>query len=132
MARLHGRAGRLYIDIAGGGSPTPIAFLSKWTADFAVPALDVTAMGDSNVVKVAGLPDVKGTYNGFYDDASSQLYLAAQDGKARGFYLYPNTTTNAQYWYGLGLFDFSVGGGAEEAIIVNGSWNAASTITKIG
>lgn len=132
MARLHGRAGRLYLDITGSGVPTPVAFIQKWSADFNFPAIDVTSMGDNNTVKVAGLPDAKGTYNGFYDDATPQLYTAATDGKARGFYLYTNTNTNTQYWYGTALFDFSVAGGAEEAITISGSWNAASVITKIG
>ena len=132
MARIHGKNGRLYVDLAGGGSASPVAFLSKWTADFVTDKVDVTALGDGNHVYVAGLPDSKGTITGFYDDATTQLYLAAQDGIPRNMYLYPNTTTTTQYWFGTALFDFTVTGGVSEAVAISGAWAAASKITKVG
>ncbi len=131
MARIHGRSGRLYVDLAGGGAASPVAFLTKWTADFNTDKAEATAMGDNNKVYNSGLPDAKGTVNGWYDDATPQLYTASQDGVARKFYLYPNTAT-AQYWHGLGLFDFSVAGGFSENVSVSGSWAAASAILKVG
>lgn len=132
MARIHGKNGRLYVDLAGGGSASPVAFLSKWTADFKTDRVDVTAMGDTNHVYVAGLPDSEGTIAGWYDDATPQLYTAAQDGVPRAMYLYPNTTTSAQYWYGTALFDFTVTGGVSEGTAVSATWAAASKITKVG
>jgi len=132
VARLHGKSGRLYCDLAGGGSASPVAFLNKWTADFLTDKVDVTALGDSNKVYVAGLPDSKGTFAGFYDDATVQLYTAAHDGVPRSFYLYPSTNNLAQYWYGTSLFDFSVSGGTTEAVAVSGAWAAASAVLKVG
>lgn len=132
MARIHGRNARLYFDVAGGGSAAPLAFVSKWTADFKTDFPEVTALGDVNKVRVAGLPDSQGTINGFYDDATAQTYTAASDGLARKFYLYPSNLNTGQYWFGTVFADFSVSGGVAEASAISGSWVAASAISKVG
>jgi hypothetical protein len=132
MARLHGRNARLYVGIASGGTPEPISFLDKWSLTFAVADAEVTAFGDTNKIYVAGLPDASGTYSGFYDDAAAQLYTASTDGVGRKFYLYTNTTSNLQYWFGTGLFDFQVDadvGGAEK---IQGNFKATTNIIKNG
>lgn len=130
MARKHGRNGRLYADIAGGGSAEPVVFLNQWSIDFTVDNIDVTAFGDSNKTYVAGLPDSSGSFSGYFDSETPQLYTAATDGVARSFYLYPDTS-DATYWYGTALFDFSVSSSVDGAITVSGDWNAASTVTKV-
>lgn len=89
-------------------------------------------MGDSNKVYVAGLPDASGQFSGFYDDSSAQTYTAATDGLARKLYLYPSTSTATQYFFGTVLPDFSVDGAVDGPVAVSASWNAASTITKVG
>lgn len=132
MARIAGRNGRAYVALTSGGTAQPVAFLSTWSINFTVDKFEVTAMGDSNKVYVAGLPDAQGQFSGFYDDASAQLYTAATDGVARAFYLYPSTTNNSQYFWGTILPDFSVEGGVGSAVSVSSSWNAASSIAKVG
>ena len=132
MARIHGKSGRLYAAIASGGSAEPIAYLNSWTIDFSTDKADVTSFGDTNKVYVSGLPDSSGSFGGFYDDATAQLYTAAQDGVARKFYLYPSNAMTGQYWYGTALFDFSVSSGVGDAVSVSGNWNAAGAITKVG
>ena len=131
MARKHGRNGRLYAAITSGGTATPIAFLNSWDISFEVDNVDVTAFGDGNKVYVAGLPDASGSFAGFYDSSSAQMYTAATDGVARAFYLYPDTG-DAIYWYGTALFDFSVSSSVDGAVTISGNWNAASAITKVG
>jgi len=79
---------------------------------------------------VAGLPDSSGTFSGYFDSETAQLYTAATDGIARGFYLYPDTG-DATYWYGTGLFDFSVSSAVDGAVTVSGNWNAAGNIAKV-
>lgn len=132
MGRIHGRNGRVYMDLTGSASATPLPFLADWSINFTTDKQDVTAMGDSNHVYVAGLPDAQGDFNGFYDDATVQTYTAATDGIARKFYLYPSTLNTAQYWFGTILPDFSVNGGVTTAVQIKSSWNAASSITKVG
>lgn len=133
MARRHGRNGRVYMDVAGGGSAALINFIADWSIDFKTDRVDVTGMGDSNKVKVAGLPDASGSLSGWWDDATPQMYTAATDGNSRKFYLYPDiTNAPAVYWYGTAFFDFNASGGVEKGVAVSGTFDAAGAITKIG
>ena len=131
MARLHGRAGRLYAGIASGGTAEPITFLNSWSFDASTDDVDVTAFGDTNKTYVSGLPDFKGSFAGFYDNASAQLYTAAVDGVARKFYLYASTS-DAIYWFGSATFDMSVETGVADAVKISGSCVAASAVAKVG
>ena len=131
--RRHGRNSRLYVAIASGGTAESIAFITKWAIDFSVDQPEVTALGDSNKVYVAGLPDAKMTFNGFYDDGTAQLYTAAVDGVARKFYLYTDIVNDAsQYWFGTGFFDFHVEGGISDPLAMSGNMTPATSVVKIG
>jgi hypothetical protein len=132
MARIAGRRGRIYAGIAAAGTAEPIAFLNKWSINFTVGKIDVTAFGDANKTSLAGLPDATGDFGGFYDNASAQLYTAATDGTARKFYLYPDTDLNSQYFFGTAIFDFNIDGSVEGAVNVGGSWEASGLVQKVG
>lgn len=133
MARIHGKAGQLYVGIAAAGIAESIAFMSKWSANFATDTQETTAFGDTNKTYVAGLPDASGAFEGFYDTATQQTYTAATDGIARKFYLYPTTPSTAgPYWYGTAFFDFSIDASVSDAVKVKGDFMPASAVTKIG
>lgn len=132
MSRIHGRNGRIYMAVTSGGTASPLPFFATWSINFSTDKAEVTAMGDSNKVYVAGLPDASGEFSGFYDDSTAQSYTAATDGVARPFYLYPSTLNTSQYFWGTILPDFNVSGGVGGAVEVTASWNAASTIAKVG
>lgn len=133
MSRIHGRNGRVYLGLASSAAVAePLQFFASWSINFATDKAEVTALGDNNKVYVAGLPDASGDFSGFYDDATVQTYTAAIDGQARKFYLYPNTNTSTQYWFGTVLPDFKVDGGVSGSVNVAASWNAASSVAKIG
>jgi hypothetical protein len=131
VARIHGRNGIAYVSATNGAAASPVAFLSDWTISFTVKKVDVTTMGDTNLVYVAGLPDASGDFTGFYDDATSQTFISATDGLARNFYLYPSTLTATQYFFGTILPDFSSGGGVSSAATMKSTWNAASQVTRV-
>lgn len=132
MSRIHGRKGQLYVGLASDTAvATPVTFLSSWSIDFATDKVDVTAFGDTNKVYVSGLPDASGSFGGFYDDATAQLYTASQDGLARRFYLYPTNADTGDYWYGTALFDFSSSGAVSDAVTVSGNWAAASPVLQV-
>lgn len=132
MARIHGRKGVVYVDLAGGGSASAVTFLNAWAISFSTANDDVTAFGDPNHVYVAGLPDASGTFAGFFDNATPQLYTAASDGIARKFYLYPDSTTATTYFFGTILADFDATGEVGGAVKISSKWNAASAIAKVG
>lgn len=132
MARKHGRNGRLLAAVASGGTAEPIAFLKTFSISFATDNVDVTAFGDTNKVSVAGLPDSSGSYAGFYDTDTAQLFTAATDGVARKFYLYPDYSDATEYYFGTAIFDFSVSQDVAGAIEISGDWQAASSVSKVG
>lgn len=132
MARRHGRNGMVYLELASGTNAVPLNFQARWNISFTTDKGEVTSLGDSNKVYVAGLPDASGAFSGYYDDASVQSYSAAVDGIARKWYLYPDRlNTPTQYWYGQILPDFSVDGAVDGPVAVSCSWNAASAIGKM-
>ncbi len=131
--RRHARNSRIYIGLTSAGTAEPLQFVSKWTINQAVDTVEVTAMGDVNKIRVAGLPDFSGTFSGFYDDGTVQTYTASLDGVARKFYLYPDIVNDpAQYFFGSAFADFSLTGGVSEALAVSGTFSAASTFAKVG
>lgn len=120
------------MSLTSGGTAEPVAFLNSWSISFSSDKEEVTAFGDANKVYVAGLPDASGDFSGFYDDATVQTFTAASDGVARKFYLYPSTTNTGQYFWGTVFPDFSVNASVGGAAEISSSWNAASTVAKVG
>jgi hypothetical protein len=135
VARISGKDGRIYLEIASGGSASPLPFVTDWSINAATDKLEVTAMGDANKVYVSGLPDASGDLSFEYDDATAQTYTAAVDGIARKFYLYPKITGSpgqGQYWFGTVLIDFNLASSVSGTPKGTASWSAASTIAKVG
>jgi hypothetical protein len=135
MGRIHGRNGMVYLALTAGGTAQPLAYIADWTVNFSTAKVDVTALGDNNLVWVAGLPDATGDFTGFYDTATAQTYQAAVDGQPRNFYLYPSLlgtqgANPGQYFFGTILPDFSTAGGVAAAVTMKSSWNAASQVQR--
>lgn len=135
MGRFHGRNGVVYMGIGAATDPTngvaaAMTFLSDWSISFSTDKVDVTCMGDTNLVYVAGLPDASGDFSGFMDDSAAQTYVASTDGQPRNFYLYPSTLKPNEYFYGTILPDYSVSGSVTSAVTLKSSWNAASKVTR--
>ena len=135
ISRIHGRYGLVYLGILTSSAASPLAFVADWTINFTVAKVDVTALGDANLVWVAGLPDASGDFSGFYDTSTGQTYAAAIDGLARNFYLYPSLlglegANPGQYYFGTILPDFSSAGGVAAAVTFKSSWNAASQVQR--
>lgn len=142
MAAIHGRNGRLYADVsaAANGSAIEIPFIKSFSVDGPRDRADTTAFGSGSKTSVAGLPDHSGSADGFYNDASNDLYVLG-DGNARKFYQYADATSAGTmapisaggkgYWYGTATFDVSTSASVDDAMKVTLNWSAASTITKI-
>ena len=131
MSRRHGRNGQVYLGLTSAAAASPLPFQAAWSINMNVDKQDVTAFGDGNKVYVAGLPDASGDFSGFMDDATSQTYIAAIDGLARNFYLYPDATNSPNvYWFGTVLPDFSADGAIAGPVNFKSTWNAASKIQR--
>jgi hypothetical protein len=132
VAREHGKNGRVLIAIASGGTAEPLPFVAQWSADFSTDMADVTAMGDSNHVVVAGLPKASGSFSGFFDGSTNQTYSAAVDGVARKFYLYPDFSITTTYWHGTVNVDFKIDSSVTDAVKMSANWAAASAMPRVG
>lgn len=133
MARYAGRKGRMYVGLASDSATAePVMYLATWSLDMSVDKIDVTAQGDTNKVTVAGLPAASGSYEGFWDNATSQLFTAAVDGLARKFYLYPTTDITSKYIWGTAFFDATIATDVNGAVTVSGAYEAASNVTLTG
>ena len=131
-SRFHGRNARLYGAITSGGSATPIVFLSKISMSNSTDKADATAFGDTNKIRLAGLPDDSGSFSGFMDIAGADFYTAARDGVARPFYLYPDTANApGTYFFGKAFFDITFDLDVSSAGAVSGSWVAATDISRV-
>lgn len=132
MARRHGRNSRLYVDLSGSGSAAPVPFLSGVDLNFTTDQQDVTSFGDTTKVYVAGLPDASGSYSGWFDDATDQLFDAALDGVARKTYFYPDiSNAPTVYFFGTAFYDFAMSTAVADAISISGSITAASSFAKV-
>jgi len=132
MARIAGRRGQLYVDLTGSGSASPVPYMKKYTFSSTVGTIDVTAFGDTTKVYVADLPDASGTFDGFYDSASAQLYTAATDGLARKTYLYPDNSIPGTYFYGTATYDMNLDVDVAGAASITGSFKAFTPFAKVG
>jgi hypothetical protein len=122
--RYHGKKGSVKI----GG--TAVLSLSSWTYDAATDKSDVTAFGDTNKQYVTGLPDVKGSLAGWFDDAEPDLFLAAEGGIPVALDLTPVSTLTGTHWSGQAYLDASIDCPANGPIAVSGDWVAAGAWTR--
>jgi hypothetical protein len=116
------------MSISSSGTPEPVPFISNFEENLNTDAYEVTAYLDTNKTYVQGFPDRAGTYSGFYDDSTSQMYAAAIDGLARDFYFYP-TESDLNYIYGSAFWDTSRTTPVDGAIAITGNWRASGNIT---
>ena len=130
MSRIHGRNGIVYLGVNPADAASPMAFLSDWSINFSVAKVDVTCMGDQNLIWVAGLPDASGDFSGFFDTATAQTYVAAVDGLPRNMYLYPSTASPGQFFSGMVLPDYSLGSGVQAAVALSVTWNSVGPVTR--
>lgn len=131
MARFHGRFGRVYLGLADSSATAePLPFIATWSLSAATEKINVTALGDTTVVNVAGLPDASGEFGGFMDDTATPTYQMALDGLPRRFYLYPTLNTPTLYFFGTVFVDASFNAGVSGAAEMSATWAAATSIIK--
>lgn len=103
--------GMILVDVGAGLVELPL--MKDWTADQTRERFDSTAMGDTSKSSNAGLPDYKGTWNGFVDKDDDAAWSLA-DGAAHEFIVYADRNATAghrHYDRGYGVFDVQTKGG---------------------
>jgi hypothetical protein len=123
MARIHGRDGQISI---GNASPlSVIGSLSGWTLSFTRDKVETTSFGDTNKTYLAGLQDVSGTFEGFFDTTYIRaLFDAADDADGTSIRITPNTNQPSFYFTGPCWLDLSTSGAVGDAVKVSGTISA--------
>lgn len=138
MARLHGRNGSISISASTTpeGSPSDLDFtaigsLSGWNLSFARDTVEVTSFGDTNKTYLAGLQDVSGSFEGFFDtDVISTLVAAGDDADAVWIRITPSTDYPEIFFQGSAWLSVSMTGAVNDAVKVSGNFNANGTWQK--
>lgn len=126
MAKYPGRKGRVMIAASSGGAAV-IVGMAEWSLDMTSDRFEVTSFGDANKTYVQGLPDLAGSFSGFWDHLDTTLFQAARAAGALAMYLYPSEDALGIYWYGLGFVDASISVPVGGPIAISGSFAAAGT-----
>jgi hypothetical protein len=128
--RLHGSHGQVKMDPTGGSTAVAVAGLDKWELDMAKDHVRVTAFGDTNHVYVDGLPDLKGSYGGWFDPVDGLGLFAIIFGTVKPYFeLYPNDADTDIKWSGKGLVDGKITVDANGGVAVSGSFVGAGPWT---
>ena len=129
MAAYAGKKAVVYLSTTGSGNATNVIKLNKWSIDASTDKIEVTAFGDTNKTYVQGLPDIKGTVSGFWDDTESKVTTGAASTDGVKLYLYPSSDAPTKYKCGPAWLDQSFDIGADGAVqitgnfVANGSWS---------
>lgn len=124
--RKHGYKGEVKMDPTGGSTLATVADLNAWTLDMARDQQDVSAFGDTNKQYVLGLPDVKGTYGGWWNSASSPaLFQVAKGDVPVMLNLVPSRDEPTFFFAGLAYLDASIDVNSGGGISISGNFVAA-------
>jgi len=124
MAVYPGRAGVVYLSTTGTGTAANVVHLTEWTLNRTTDKIEVTSFGDSNKTYVQGLPDLQGTFSGFYDDTEAKPFTAATSSDGCKLYLYVSSSATSKYAYGPAWLDVSTSTAVSGAVTISGSFAA--------
>lgn len=132
MAVYPGRNGVVYMSTTGAGTASTVVNLSSWSIDRTTDTIDVTSFGDSNKVYVQGLPDVKGSFSGFWNDTETKPFSAADSSTPVKIYLYPASTNTGAYHYGTAWVSASMNTAVSGAAQISVTFAAGSSWGRVG
>lgn len=113
------------LSTSAAGAATVVVSLNAWNIDRSTETTETTSFGDPNRTYIQGLPDVSGSFGGFWDDLSTTIFAAAQSPDGVKVYLYPDyVNTPAVYFYGPAWMDASITVGVADAIGVTANFSA--------
>lgn len=130
MAVYPGRNGVIYLSTTGSGNATTVIHLNKWTLNRTADKIEVTSFGDANKTYVLGLPDIQGSFSGFWDDTESKPFTAAASTDGCKMYLYPSSSIPGKYWAGPAWLDVSMDTGVSDAVAISGNFAANGSWTN--
>jgi hypothetical protein len=127
MAVYPGRNAVVYLSTTASGTASNVLHLNKWSLNRQTDKIEVTSFGDTNKTYVQGLPDLKGSFEGFWDDTETKPFTAAASSDGCKIYLYPSSNITTKYLYGTAWLDCSIDTSVSGAVTLKGDFAAASS-----
>lgn len=133
MARITGSRGQ--IALTDESPAVVIASINTFTLNQARDYIEVTCFQDPNKTYVPGLPDVGGTFGGFYDRGTGSpevggnvvsLFAAAEGDVPVNMELTPDTNDSGHTWTGPAYLDVSITVDAKGAVSISGNFKASA------
>jgi hypothetical protein len=131
MANYPGRKGMVYLSSSGTGTATNTLSLNQWTLNRTTDKIETTSFGNTNKTYVSGLPDLQGTFAGFWNDAETKPFAGSTSSDGVIVYLYPSADCPTKYAWGPAWLDVSIDTSVGGAVTIsgnfaaNGSWGVA-------
>ena len=128
MAVYPARKGVVYMSTSGSGTASNVIHLNTWVLNRDTDKIETTSFGDTNKTYVQGLPDLKGSFSGFWDDTETKPFTGASSTDGVKLYLYPSADIPTKYAYGPAWVDCSINVAVSGAVtissnyVANGSW----------
>lgn len=119
-----GKSAVVYMSTTGTGAATSVLQLNAWSINATTDKIEVTPFGSANKTYVQGLPDIQGTFGGFWNDGESKPFTGSASTDGVKFYLYPTASAPTKYWYGPAWLDLSMDVGVSGAVTISGNFAA--------
>lgn len=129
MAKYHGRDGVVYLAATGAGTATNVVSLNRWSLDLSQDREETTSFGATNKTYVAGLRDVQGEIEGFYDDSETKPWSATTSTTGCYLFLYPTSSAPSKFAGGPAWLDMSIETPIDGAVTISGSFSANGSWT---
>lgn len=132
MVKYPGRRAAVYMSTVGSGTASAVVGLSSWSLDQSTDSIEVTSFLDTNKTYLQGLKDIKGSFEGFWDDSETKLFAGADSADGVRMYLYPSLDRPTSYHYGPAWVNTSMETGVSDAVkvtanfVANGAWDRKS------
>lgn len=132
MARRHGSKGQVLLDDGGGtpGTPTVVAAINKWSLDMAREKAKVTAFADLNHQYVQGLPDIKGSIGGWWDETELRIFDVAGGEEPATLKLVPSTITPTYFFTGPAYLDASIEVNSDGGVAISSEFVGSGDWTR--
>ena len=127
MPAYHGKKSVIYMSTTGAGTAANVPFFAEWTLDKSTDTVEVTSFGDSNKTFVQGLPNLTGTFSGFFDSAQDTLFDASESSTAVKMYIYPSSDAPTIYHYGTAWVSASMSSSVSGPVTISGTFVAATS-----
>lgn len=130
--KLYGTNGAIYLGGAKGSGGVKVAVKTEWALQRNRDYVDATSFGESNKTYLAGLPNVQGSFSGFYDTAGDLLFQAATSGATQVYLYADDGTTPKLVANGPAFIDASVTVSNSDAARITGEFRASGNWTITG